>query len=99
MSNFALIFISLKLLFGFLLAFLAILAWARTRETPWLFIITGTLIRYLELVYSILSELNIFSPAWGSAGDVPVLEMLLTLLPLLFYIAGFFLFLMKKRNY
>ncbi|MDC7220635.1 MAG: hypothetical protein PQJ59_11935 [Spirochaetales bacterium] len=98
MATGTLIFISLKLFFGFLLAFLAILAWAKTRQAAWLFIIVGTLVRYLELIYSILFELEVLNPDWGYTGNFPLLPVTLTILPLLFMSIGFLLFLIQKRK-
>ena len=94
-----LIFITLKLFFGFLIAFLAILAWAKTREGAWIFIIAATLIRYVELIYSILSDLEVLNPDWGYAAGFPLLDVILTILPLIFLAAGFSLFLIHKRKY
>jgi hypothetical protein len=99
MTGGSLLFISLKLFFGFLIAFLAILSWAKTREGAWIFIIAGTLVRYVELIYSILMELEILTPEWGYAGDLPLVGMLLTLLPLALMSIGFALFLINKKKY
>ncbi len=99
MTGGTLLFVSLKLFFGFLIAFLAILAWAKTREGAWIFIIAGTLVRYVELIYSILLELEILNPDWGYAGGIPLADMLLSLLPLALMSAGFVLFLVRKRKY
>jgi hypothetical protein len=99
MSTQMIIFIALKMLFGFSLAFLAILSWAKTRESAWILIIAGSLLRYVELIYSILEELEILSPSWGSMGDVSVLNILLTILPLAFLTVGFLMFLIKKKKF
>ena len=99
MTTQVIIFIGLKLLFGFLIAFLAILSWAKTRESPWIMIITGSLIRYIELIYSILRELDIFNPNWGTAGGAMILEILLTILPLAFFAIGFLMFLIKHKRF
>ncbi|MBN2625642.1 MAG: hypothetical protein JXA95_03160 [Spirochaetales bacterium] len=99
MTTGTLLFISLKLFFGFLIAFLAILSWAKTREGAWIFIIAGTLVRYLELIYSILIELEILTPEWGYAGNLPLVEILLSLLPLALMSVGFAIFLVKRRKY
>lgn len=93
------IFVCLKLFFGFTVAFLALLAWAKTREGAWMFIIAGTLVRYLELIYSILIDLEVVDTGWGSVGDGSLAKILLTILPLFFYSVGFFLFLLKRKKY
>lgn len=97
MTNQTIIIVSLKLFFGFLLAFLAILSWAKTREASWIFIIAGTLARYVELVYSLLAELEIYTLPDSLTGYL--IESGLTLLPLIFLSLGFLLFLIKKRRF
>ena len=99
MTTGTLVFIALKLLFGFLIAFLAILAWARTRDGAWIFLIAGTLVRYVELIYSILSDLEVLNPEWGYVNGFPLLSVSLTILPLAFMAAGFSLFLLHKRKF
>ena len=99
MNTGMLVFITLKLFFGFLIAFLAILAWAKTRDGAWIFIIAATLVRYVELIYSILSDLEVLNPEWGYVSGFPLLDVALTLLPLAFLATGFSLFLMHKRKY
>jgi hypothetical protein len=53
----------------------------------------------VELIYSILEELEILSPSWGSIGGISVLNILLTILPLAFFTVGFLMFLIKKKKF
>jgi hypothetical protein len=99
MTTGMIIFISLKLLFGFILAFLAILAWAKTRQEAWIFIIAGTLIRYMEIIYSILNDLEVINLEWGYVGELPLLQIVLTILPLALMGIGFLLFLIRNKRY
>jgi len=94
-----LIILIAKLLTGFVAAFLAILSWSKTREGSWMFIVSGTLTLYINQLYEILVELGVLSFNIGMIADFPVLSTTLKIIPYLFYIAGFTVFLWKKRKF
>jgi len=64
-----------------------------------MFIVSGTLTLYLNQLYEILAEMGVLSFEIGMIGDYPVLSLSLKVIPYLFYIAGFSLFLWKKRKF
>jgi len=91
------VFILCRLVFGALASFLAIMLWARNRDVAWIFVIFGTIITYIETVYSILNTFgigggNILTDNWDF-----IVSMVLTCLPTLFFIAG--LTVMVARKY
>lgn len=88
-----------QLSFGFLAAFTAILSWSKTRESAWLFIISGTLMHYISLLYQTLTTLGVLNPQLWPVGGIPLLALVLQVMPFLMYTIGFILFLLKKRKF
>lgn len=88
-----------QLLFGFLAAFVAVLCWSKTRDASWMFIISGTLIHYVWLIFQLLTRMEVLSSEMGILAGWPVLTMALSALPFLFYALGFIFFLVKKRRF
>ena len=76
------IFISSQLVLGAAAAFLAILLWPKIRDAAWMMIIFGTIVVYIETVYSILKK-------FGIAGEEFLISLILPTVRTLFFIAAF----------
>ena len=91
-----LIYILSRLILGGLASFLAIMLWARTRDTAWMLIVMGTIAFYGETVYTIINLLFVDGSSFFSIGSMPVLTILLHNFPMLFLIAAFAVMVARK---
>jgi hypothetical protein len=97
MDSGQIIFVYSRLILGALAAFLAIMLWAKTRDIAWMLLVIGTIIAYIEIVYSVLETLGI-SAAYGlMIGSVPLVAILLSVMRMLFFISAFLV--MVVRHY
>jgi len=85
-----------RLILGAMASFLAIMLWPRIRDTAWIFIIIGTITAYVETVYSILNTLGINSHNGPSIGSVFLIPVILTCLPMIFFVAAFTVMVIRK---
>ncbi len=85
------------LVFGALATFCAILLWSRTRELSWTFVIVGTIVFYAGIVFTTLVRFGILDDQYFSFRGVPVVQLALTDLPLVFIAIGFLIALGKKK--
>jgi len=91
--------ILVKLCFGLLLSFLAILFWSRNRDIAWTFIITGALTLYLSTVFSILFSLGVLVPEYFTIAGFKLYDAFSTFisaLPLFLFSVGFLVMLRRK---
>ncbi|MBT3275060.1 MAG: hypothetical protein HN368_18035, partial [Spirochaetales bacterium] len=88
MNNAELITLIARLGFGALATFFAIVLWSNTRDTAWLFVIMGTILRYGEIMYSTFQLFGILSGETIVFG-VPIVRIILTNLPALLYAIAF----------
>ena len=96
MDSGQMIYILCRLILGGLASFLAIMLWAKTRDSAWMLMIMGTIAIYGEVIYSIV---NIFGVDRGnilSIGSMPLLSILLHSFPMLFFIAAFAVMVARK---
>ncbi|MCQ2613538.1 MAG: hypothetical protein MJ183_08080 [Treponemataceae bacterium] len=79
----------LKLILGGIAAFVAILLLSRTRDSAWMLVIAGTIVRYVEVVFDLLVDFGLVSEDsfWRILGT-PVPRLIFAVVPILFYIAG-----------
>ena len=91
------IFIMSRLILGALAAFLAIMLWSRTRDTPWMLIVIGAIAAYGEVVYSILKHFGILGLEGGlSIGSMPIMSIFLSCLPLIFFCSALAVMVFRK---
>ena len=90
------IYILSRLVSGAVASFLAIMLWARTRDIAWMLMVMGTIVAYGETIYYIISLYGIDGGNMIVIGSVPLLSILLPNLPLLFFIAGFAVMVVRK---
>ncbi len=74
----------------------AILLWSQTRETAWMLVVIGTIVRYGEIVYTTFYLFGILSEEAIVFG-LPIVRILLANLPSLFYLLGFLVAMSKSR--
>jgi hypothetical protein len=81
---------------GALATFFAIVLWSTTRDTAWLLVIVGTILRYAEIMYSTFQLFGILTGETMIFG-VPIVRILLTNLPAVFYSIAFIVMITRSR--
>ena len=84
------VFVYSRLVLGAAVAFLAILLWARTRDTAWMLIVAATITAYAEIVCSVM-ELSGF-------GSVPLVAILLPALRMIFFTVAFLIMVVRRKT-
>ena len=74
--------------------------WARTRDIAWMLVILGTIVAYIEIIYSILNIFGIGIGGQGSmvpklAESITLFNFILPVLRMLFFISAFLLMFIK----
>jgi hypothetical protein len=82
---------------GAFATFCAILLWSRTRDLAWTFVIIAAILSYADIVLATLRGFGILGEDLLSYRGVPVLQIALSDLPLLFSGIGFVLAASRKR--
>lgn len=85
---------------GAIATFLAILLWSNTRDTAWMFIVMGTILRYGEIMYTTFRLFGIVPTVQGSFVGLPysaIVRLLLSNLPTALYAVGFIIMLARSR--
>ena len=91
------IYIGSRLFLSVAASFLAIMLWARTRDTAWMLMVIGVIVSYGETIYTIMNIFGIDSGNLFAIGSMSLLSILLSCLPMVFFIAAFLV--MVIRNY
>ena len=100
MNTGQMIFVSSQLVLGAAAAFLAILLWPKIRDAAWMLVIFGTIVAYIETVYSILNDFGITSDEILIFGSVSLISFILPTLRMLFFICAFTIMVYKQsRNH
>jgi len=89
-------FILCRLILGALASFLAIMLWSRTRDVAWIFVIIGTIITYIETIFSVLSLFGIGGGNIFSENSLFFVSIFLTCLPMVSFIAAFTVMVFRK---
>ncbi len=76
---------------GAVVSFLAIILWSHTREVEWVLIIIGVIVKYVQILVSSFSTLGIIQSEF-------YIEMILRILPLIFYSLAFITRLVKIKR-
>ena len=85
------IFYIVKLIFGGITAFLAILLLSRTRDCAWIFMICGAIFSYAGLVFELLLKVGIVSDFSLKIFNLPFMSLFFTVVPAIFFIISFIL--------
>jgi hypothetical protein len=96
MDNGQALFVFSRLITMGLAAFFAIMLWSRTRDIAWILMVGGTITAYGETLYTVLKLFGISAPL-RTLGSVPLLAIILSNVPVLFYISAFLV--MIARSY
>jgi len=97
MGTEAIVMAATRLSLGAVATFLSIVLWSMTRDTAWMLIIMGTILKYGEIIYS---TFGIFGLVPGDVMVVPGIlsvETVLVNLPLVFYLAAFLVMIRRNR--
>ena len=96
MDSGQLVYILCRLSLGALASFFAIMLWSKTRDAAWMLLVIGTIAAYVETVYSILNLFGISGGKFFTIGSVPLTSILLSCLPIIFFIAAFAVMVVRK---
>jgi hypothetical protein len=92
------IYIFSQLILGAVAAFLAILLWPKIREAAWMLVIFGTIIAYIETVYSILKIFGIAGEEYIILGSIPLISFVLPSLRMILFIIAFAVMVYKQSR-
>jgi hypothetical protein len=93
------VFIFSQLILGACAAFLAILLWPKIREAPWMLVIFGAIVAYIETVYSILKIFGIAGEELIILGSIPLISFILPTVRMIFFIAAFAIMVYKQSRH
>jgi hypothetical protein len=99
MDSGQLIYVLCRLVLGGLASFLAIMLWSRTRDTAWMFMVMGVISAYAETIHVIVNFLGEGSGNILAVDTVSPLSILLTCIPIMFFIAGFSVMVARKYRH
>jgi hypothetical protein len=77
--------------------FFAILLWSQTRDAAWVLVIIGTLVAYVEVVFSTLESFGIVTGEFFYVSGFPVLRIVLANLPMALFTCGFIAMIARRR--
>ncbi len=86
-----------RIALGAFATFCAILLWSRTRDLAWTFVIIAAILSYADIVLTTLSSFGLLGEDLLKYRGVPVLQIALADLPLLFSGLGFVIAASRKR--
>ncbi|MCL2440238.1 MAG: hypothetical protein FWD14_00715 [Treponema sp.] len=92
------IFVSSQLILGAVAAFLAILLWPKIRDAAWMLVIFGTIVAYIETVYSVLNDFGITGGEILVIGSVPLISFILPSIRMTFFICAFAIMVYKQSR-
>ena len=101
MTETEIIFFTIKLILGGLIAFLAIMLWSRTRDLAWMLLVLAAVTGYSALVYDLLLQLGFVTSReiMLLGNELPLIKLILSIVPSLFVILAFIRMLVKTgRN-
>jgi hypothetical protein len=93
------IFVSSRLVLGALATFFAIMLWSKTRDAAWMLMVIGTIVAYIEIVYSILDMFGITANLGPVIGSVSLAVIVLPALRMAFLIAAFLVMVIRKYRF
>ena len=95
MDSGQIVYILGRLVLGAAASFLAIMLWSRIRDAAWILVIIGTIVAYVETVYSILTVMGV-GRNYITSGSMSLLSIVLSCLPSAFFIAAFAVMVARK---
>jgi hypothetical protein len=98
MDSGELLYVVSRLALGAMASFLAIMVWSKTRDAAWMLMVIGTIALYADIVYSVLDMLGIRVDLFF-VGSVALMALILSNLPIIFFIAAFLVMVIRKYRY
>lgn len=98
MNESVIILYIIKLVLYGIAAFLAIALWSKTRDGAWMCIVSGTIVIYAGVVYSMLEDFGIIPSNYYPVFGIPLFSLVFVVLPVLFFIIAFILMLSRNRG-
>ena len=98
MTETEIIFFTIKLLLGGIIAFLAIMLWSKTRDFSWMFLVFAAVTGYSAIVFDLLLKLGFVTAKEISilGNEIPLVQLVLSVVPSLFVIIAFIIMLSKS---
>lgn len=98
MTETEIIFFIIKLVLGGIIAFLAIMLWSKTRDFSWMFLVFAAVTGYSAIVFDLLLKLGFVTAKEISilGNEIPLVQLVLSVLPSLFVIIAFIIMLSKS---
>jgi hypothetical protein len=87
-----------QLAVGSAAAFLAIVFWAKTRDTAWMFCIIGVIAGYGGTIFRTLKSFGIVSADLLVISGIPVFDLVLANLPMLFFALAFLAVILRNTG-
>ncbi|MCI1209162.1 MAG: hypothetical protein LKF96_06950 [Treponema sp.] len=88
---------TIKLIFGGIVAFLAIMLWSKTKDAAWMSLVAGAVTSYAGIVYEMMIDLGIIVPGGIYIAGIPLATLLFTIVPSVFFIIAFILMIIRTR--
>lgn len=90
------LFFIIKLVFGGIVAFFAIMLMSKSRDAAWMTIVGGFLFSYASIVYELMVKLGVVLGNGICVFGIPLVQLIFAVVPSLFYIAAFIIMLLRK---
>ena len=90
------LFFIIKLGIGGIVSFFAIMLMSKTRDSAWVTMVCGFLFSYASIVYDLMIELGVFSTNDIVVFGIPLIPLIFTVLPGLFYMIAFIIMISRK---
>lgn len=94
--NSEILFYIIKLVIGGIVAFLAIMLMSKTRDGAWMCMVCGFLCSYASVVYDLMICLGVFTTTGVMLLGIPLIPLIFTIVPSVFYIIAFIIMLARK---
>ena len=88
--------IAIKVVFAFVMSFLAVFLWSKTRKSAEIFLVMAIFSLFASLVYDVLLMFGFFSASFSYLKGFPLLSFLFSLLPYVFFIFSLSFFIKEK---
>jgi hypothetical protein len=98
MDSGELLYVTSRLVLGAAASFLAIMVRSKTRDAAWMLMVIGTIALYADIVYSVFDMLGIRGNLFF-IGSVPLMALILSNLPIIFFIAAFLVMVIRKYRH
>ena len=92
------IYICSQLILGAAAAFLAIFLWPKIRDAAWMLVIFGTIVAYIETVYSVLKIFGISIDDILIINNIPIVSFVLPTIRMIFFIIAFTIMIYKQSR-